>query len=164
MRGARSGRFLSEGYQGYKQGLDISDSGRLIPTHEASGIRGWWRNVKVKRIARRFGYNSENVRYVEEIGSLGNTLRRGGVRNKLTGEILIDSWAFNRRFLRERGLSNYGQVIAHEIGHSFGIPNIRGINATNPEEFWASFYGATLPRMRQKHWMELLGHAYWRYR
>lgn len=157
------------------QALQIDVSGRLVPSSEAYGLIGWWRNFKVKRAARLMGYDPRLVRYVNEIGAFGPRLPRGGVRNIRTGEILIERAAFESGFLAEQGILNYRAILAHEIGHRFGIPVSRTIIApgqmtttmfpADPEEFWASFFGATrVPNLTRGETLSLLEHAYSRYR
>lgn len=75
--------------------IQVAANRKLTPAVEASGIRGWWRNRQVTRAAARLGYDADKVRYVEEIGAIGSKHPLGGVRNKHTGEILIDKFAFD---------------------------------------------------------------------
>jgi hypothetical protein len=126
--------------------------------------------MQVKNAASKMGYDPDLVRYVEEIGQIGSKHPLGGVRNKATGEILIDRFAFDRKFLLHYDLPSFRSVLAHEIGHQYGIPLLgtgplrTSINPKTPEEFWASFFGATrTPGLSQREVDALLNHAYTRY-
>jgi len=158
-RSTRRARPSSRG--GGFEGLEVGDGDVLIPKREAGGLRGWWRNRRVKATAERMGYDPAKVRYVDEIGGF-----KGGVRHNKTGEILIDRHAFSKELLAKHKLKNYTDVVAHEIGHSFpatGPFPIKG--AKKAKEFYASFNAATrIKGLRRGQASRLLRHAFSRSR
>jgi YD repeat-containing protein len=150
--------------------LTVDANGMLSPTRAASGWRGWWRGFRVKWSAERMGYDPRLVNYVEEIGPTSSgTQPLGGVRHRVSGHILIEARAFDRAFLSrpDLQLASWRAVLAHEIGHSFGVPAIGATGITpnrNPREFWASYFGGTrVPSVPRTDAASLLRHAYREY-
>ena len=100
-------------------------------------------------MAKNMGFDPKRVEYVHRIGE-----SRAGVHiNGRAGQFIeIDSFAFNRAYVRSAGGHSWRSVLAHEIGHVRGVPGLRSVTPRVVGEYWADVFGAGargLPRADQ---------------